>query len=266
MKGPVDITWLQLCGAATLILLHAGLSAWLKLNLGRKLLVAGLRTFIQLFALGYILVPVFSISHPALVVGMCLLMVILAARESTRRLSGTYSGGRLDIFVALLISTGLTAWFATSTLLAISTWWAPRYLIPLAGMILGNSLTGITLGLDRCINEVSENTDRIESRLAFAATRWEAMKPVVVESLRAGMIPILNTMSVVGLVTIPGMMTGQILGGTEPALAARYQIMIMFLIAGATAVGATLSVLMASRRVIGTDGRVHLDRLSMRDA
>ncbi|MBU1897720.1 ABC transporter permease, partial [Myxococcota bacterium] len=80
-------------------------------------------------------------------------------------------------------------------------------------MILGNSLNGVSLGLDRALALLDEGRDAVELRLALGATRWEAARPVAVEAIRVGMIPIINTMSVVGLVSIPGMMTGQILGG-----------------------------------------------------
>ena len=114
-------------------------------------------------------------------------------------------------------------------------------------MILGNALTGVSLGLDKMLGSLDEGRGRVELRLALGATAWEASRPEAAEAIRTGMIPILNAMSAVGLITIPGMMTGQILGGTPPVLAPRYQIMIMFLIAGAVALGVGVAVLLTVR-------------------
>ena len=100
--------------------------------------------------------------------------------------------------------------------------------------------------------------------LARGATWWEASRPVAAEAIRSGMIPILNSMSVVGLVSIPGMMTGQILGGTDPVLASRYQILILFLIAAATALGTAAAVLLSVRALFDADHRLRSDRLVRR--
>jgi putative ABC transport system permease protein len=131
-------------------------------------------------------------------------------------------------------------------------------------MILGNALTGVSLGLDRALGQLDEERDRIEGLLALGATWWEASRPVAADAVRTGMIPIINSMSVVGLVTIPGMMTGQILGGTSPVLAARYQILIMFLIAGAVALGTGTTVIAAVRAMFDADHRLRVDRFTRR--
>lgn len=261
MNGPVPVTTGGLAGAAALIVVNGVLSFWLGLGLERRLLLASARTIVQLLLLGYILVPIFRWQNPALVVGACVVMVVLASREAVRRGSRRYRRAWLHTFVALCVSALATGSMAVGVLIHIEPWWQPRYLIPLVGMILGNGLTGISLGLDRCLSELDDGRDRIEARLAFGATWWEAARPVATESLRAGMIPILNTMSVVGLVTIPGMMTGQLLGGTPPEQAARYQILIIFLIAAATGLGTLISVLMSLRRLFDREHRLRSDRI-----
>ncbi|MED6335091.1 MAG: ABC transporter permease, partial [Planctomycetota bacterium] len=139
--------------------------------------------------------------------------------------------------------------------------WEPRYLIPFLGMVLGNGLTGISLGLERCLRELDEGRVRVECLLALGATRWEASRVVAGEAVRAGMVPILNSMTVVGLVTIPGMMTGQLLGGVSPLTAARYQILIMFLIAATTAGGVTVVVVLCLRALFDDTHRLRLERL-----
>lgn len=264
MNGPLPIAPLALVGAAGLIAINAALSIWLRLDLERRLLIATLRTTVQLLIMGYVLVPIFRWKNPYLVVALCLVMVALAAREAIRRSARTYRGIGFNAFFSLMFAAGVTAVLGAAVFVGVEPWWQPRYLLPLLGMILGNSLTGISLGLDRCLLALDEGRDRIEALLALGASWWEAARPTVSESLRAGMIPILNSMSVVGLVAIPGMMTGQLLGGTPPELAARYQILIMFLIAAATAMGAALAILLTVRAVFDDQHRLRSERIVRR--
>jgi len=195
------------------------------------------------------------------VLGICAVMVVLAARAAVSRVSRGYAGMTLASLVALLVGAGATAVIGTGGIVGVEPWWEPRYLIPMLGMILGNGLTGISLGLETCLKQLDEERARIDAVLAFGATAWEAARPVAAESLRTGLIPILNSMTVVGLVTIPGMMTGQILGGTPPLQAAAYQMLILFLIAAATALGTLVSVLAAVRAVFDAEGRLRPERI-----
>lgn len=260
-SGPIDLSFAELAIAATLLLVNGVVSTWLGLGLGRRLLVAAVRTVVQLTLLGYVLVYVFDVHRGVLVGAMALLMVVLAAFESVRRTRHRYRGIRRDAFVSLVVAAGASTLLVTALVVRPDPWWAPRYLIPLLGMVLGNGLTGISLGLERCLSSFDDGRDRIELLLGAGATPWEAARPAAAEAIRTGLIPILNSMSVVGLVTIPGMMTGQILGGTSPGLAARYQMLVMFLIAGATAAGTTGVVLLAVRALFDQEGRLRSERL-----
>lgn len=263
MTGPVALGLWQLAGAAVLVLLNGVLSVWLRLGLERKLLVASLRTVVQLLIVGYLLAPVFAWDHPGPVLAVCALMVVLAGRAAARRSSRSYPGMQAVAVVSMALGAGLTALLATSSIIAVTPWYRPQYLVPLLGMMLGNTLTGVSLGLDGALAGLDRGRDLVEGRLALGASWWEAARPVARDSIRTGMVPILNAMSVVGLVTLPGMMTGQILAGSDPALAARYQILIMFLIAGATAAGTTLAVLVSLR--LGFDDAHRLRRGFVRE-
>ncbi|MEO1171347.1 MAG: iron export ABC transporter permease subunit FetB [Myxococcota bacterium] len=254
----------SLAGAAMLLLVNGALSIWLSLGLERKLLVASVRSVVQLAALGFVLVPVFAAHHPGWVVAWAVLMVTLAAVEATRRTSRTYRGMFAHAFIALALGAVVNAVLGTAVFIGVKPWWEPRYLIPLLGMILGNTLTGVSLGLDRALSQVDDGRGQVESMLALGATRWEATRPVAREAIRTGMVPILNAMSVVGLVTIPGMMTGQLLGGVPPHIAARYQILILFLIASTIAVCTSAAVLLGLRRVIDEEHRLRPERLRRR--
>ena len=259
MTGPIELTWLDLAVAATLILVNAGLSAMLGLGLGRKLLVAAARTVVQLTALGWVLVPVFGLGSPWPIAALGTLMIGLAARAAVGRSARTYPGAARVGFGSLLLAAGLTTVLGTAAVIGTDPWWTPRYFIPLLGMVLGNGLTGISLGLDRALSELDEGRARVEGRLALGATAREACRPLARDAIRTGMIPILNTMTVVGLVSIPGMMTGQLLGGTPPLQAARYQIVIMFLIAASTALGTAGMVLVSLRLAFDDAHRLRRD-------
>ena len=262
MPHAQDISLWGLAVAAGLLLVNAALSLWLRLALERRLLVAALRTFVQLSLLGYALVPVFRWASPWITLGIGLVMILLAAREGVKRAGRHVRGATLSTFFSLLLAALVTLSVAMRVVIGVDPWWEPRYVIPLLGMILGNALTGVSLGLDRALGELTDGRARVEASLVFGATRWEAARPVVQEALRAGLIPILNSMSVVGVVTIPGMMTGQMLGGTSPALAARYQIMIMFLIAATTALGAGLAILLTVFSCFDSECRLRSERIT----
>lgn len=262
MSGPLHLGPLALGGAAALLLLNGLASVWLGLGLERRLVIASLRATVQLALLALVLEPVFSWGHPGVVLALGLGMVALAGREGTRRVSRRYRGMVPAAVLSMGLAAGTTTVLASAVLIGVEPWYAPQYFIPLLGMILGNSLTGVALGLDRCLSGLADRQGEVEGLLAVGATPWEAARPIAADAVRSGMVPILNSMSAVGLVTIPGMMTGQILGGTPPGEAARYQLLILFLIAAAVALGTTTSVLLAHRALFDDQARLRLDRLT----
>ena len=137
---------------------------------------------------------------------------------------------------------GVSSWVLTAYALfvilrGIDQWYQPQYAIPLMGMVLGNTLNGISVGLGTLTSELAQRRGEIDTALSLGATRYEAALPTLRQAIRLGMTPIINSMTVVGLVSLPGMMTGQLLSGTSPIEAVKYQIMIMFLVASATALG-----------------------------
>jgi len=264
VDGPVPLTPLHLLLCAALLVAYGGISVGLRLGLVRRLAIASARATVQLSVLGLVLVPVFALASPWPVAAWCAVMVVLAGREAmartSRRVPGMFGGAVL----AMALGGAGTALFSTVVVLQLDPWWTPRYLVPLVGMVLGNALTGVSLGLDRVLTGLEQRRGEVEALLALGAGRWEACRDVAGDAIRTGMVPILNSMSAVGLVTIPGMMTGQILGGTDPLQAARYQLLILFVIAGAVAIGTTVAVGWAVRRVVDGELRLRLDRVSRR--
>lgn len=252
----------QLALAAGLVLVNGAVSVALRLGMEARLAVAAVRTVVQLALVGLVLEWVFDLARPVPVLALCLAMIVAAAVTAARRPDRSYRGIYRDSFVSMLISSLVVTLAAVVGILAVEPWYEPQYLIPLLGMLLGNSLTGISLGLDRLLTRIVDSRTSIEGRLALGATAWEATRPAVREALRTGMVPIVNTMSVVGIVSLPGMMTGQILAGADPGDAVRYQILILFMIAASTALGTLGAVLLGYRRLFDDRDRLRVERVT----
>jgi len=234
----LDPSWLQLALAAGLVIVAIGVSATRQLGLERDLAIAMVRTFIQLLAIGYILSFVFTNAIPGVIIAILFLMLGVAAWTVAGRQRRPTNTLRLLVLAALTTSCGLTLVLATQLILHIRPWYNPYYVIPLMGMVIGNSLNSATLAVERLDSDLRAGRDRVEALLALGATSREAAAAPVRSAMRAAMIPIINSMMVVGLVALPGMMTGQILGGSSPLVAIKYQILIMYMIAFATALTA----------------------------
>mgnify|MGYP000229968031 CR=1 FL=1 len=256
--SPIDLSL-----AALLVIGLALLSIPMRLQLSRQLLVAGSRTVVQLSLIGLVLKALFDHIHPAGLAVVAAVMVGVAGVEIMRRQKRRFAGiwgigvGTLSMFVSSFCVTVL----ALTVVIDIRPWYHPQYAIPLLGMILGNTMSGIAIGLDRLTATAWEQRAVIEARLSLGFGWSEAIEAIRREGIRSGLIPIINSMSVVGLVSLPGMMTGQILSGTLPVEAVKYQILIMFLIAGGTGFGTILAVSLGARRLFDDRERLRLDRL-----
>ena len=264
MSDLIQLGPLQLATATLLIVAAGVVSLALRLGVERRLAVAALRTVIQLGLLGLILERVFALDNPLLVIGLLLLMTVFAAREAVGRSSRSYRGILVDAWLTMAATCFVVGGVVTQVVVGVTPWYDPQYVIPLLGMILGNSLTGISLCLDRFMDHLEVRSAELELRIAFGATRREALAAPLRNAVRTGMIPIINSMAAAGIVSLPGMMTGQILAGSPPLQAVAYQIVVMFMIAAAVALGAMLVVILAGRRLMGPDATLRLDRLSGR--
>ncbi len=256
----------QLALAAALMAINVGLSLALRLGLTRSLIVASARMTAQLLLIGLVLGWVFALERPLPIVAIALVMTTLASiaavQRTRRRFVGIYWNSLVSTASAAFLVTG----FALLGILRIEPWFDAQYAIPLLGMVLGNVLNGISLALERFTEGVTTGRDQIELRLGLGATRWEAAHGLVADALRVGMIPTINAMMVMGIVSLPGMMTGQILAGADPTDAVRYQVVIMFMIASATALGAFGVTLLAFARLFDERSRLRLDRVRRVDA
>jgi len=235
--------------ASLLIFINGLLSVALKLGLARRFLIASVRMTVQLLIIGQILRYVFGVNNGVITLILMLLMWIAATHAALAHVDYRYKGIWLDGAAAVGGAAWLILAYALICVIQPPSWHEPQYSVPLLGMILGNTLSGVTLSLGSFMEGVRTECDRIESLLALGATRWEAARATIQQSVRTGLTPTLNAMTVAGIVSLPGMMTGQLLSGIDPTQAIRYQIVIFFLVSAGTSLSTVAIVLLAFRRL-----------------
>lgn len=259
----ISLTPLDLSIAAVLMIALSLLSMRMKLGLSRQIIIAGLRTTVQLLLIGLVLKSLFAHVHLGWIAFIAIFMLAVASREvmnrQTRRFAGWWGVGVGT--VSMSVSSFSITVLALTVIIDIKPWYEPQYAIPLLGMLMGNTMSGISIGLDRLTQTAYEQRAIIEARLTLGQEWKEAIENIRRESTRSGMIPIINAMTVAGLVSLPGMMTGQILAGNPPMEAVKYQILIMFLIAGGTGFGTIAAVWIGAYRLFDERQRLRLDRL-----
>ncbi len=249
--------------AASLVVLLAGLSLWLRLGIERSLLIAALRTAVQLTLIGLVLKAVFNNVHMLWVTLIAVVMLLIAGREvmarQKRRFIGAW-GFTMGTF-SMFVSTFSVMLLALLVIVDVRPWYTPQYAIPLLGMMFGNTMNGIALALDRLTQQAWHGRNVIEARLMLGESAEMAMADIRRESMRTGMIPMINAMAAAGLVSLPGMMTGQILAGVAPMEAVKYQILIMFMVTAGCGLGALIAVQAGARRLFDERQRLRLERL-----
>ena len=260
----ISLSPFDLSMAAILILALAGLSLILKLGLASRIIVAAMRTVAQLFLIGLVLKELFAQVNLLLIAVLSIFMLLIAGREvmarQKRRFGGMwgYGLGTLSMFIS---SFTLTV-YALIVVVGTEPWYTPQYAIPLLGMMLGNTMTGVSLALDKLTTSAWQQRAIIEARLTLGQDWRTAIGDITRDSVRIGMMPMINAMAAAGIVSLPGMMTGQILSGTEPMEAVKYQILIMFLITAGTGFSAMLATWLGARRLFDDRQRLRLERLS----
>lgn len=248
MNPILDLGWAQVAIAGGLVLVTALGSLIVRLGVAKDLLVGMVRTVGQLLLAGVVLKYIFAWDEWSLVLLAFAFMLVVAAWTAFRRVSkgvpGAFRIALLSLAVGSLITCAVVAW----AVVRVDPWYDPRYLIPLYGMILGNAMTGVSLALDRLAGEVARRRDEIEQLLLLGATSYQAVRAPIREALKASLIPSINALMVVGIVSLPGMMTGQILAGVAPLLAIRYQIVVMFMLTFAVAAASVVALFAVYRR------------------
>lgn len=254
--NPVDLAI-----ASSLILLLAALSWRMKLGVAQSLVIAAVRTVVQLTLIGFVLKILFEELHPLWLMPIALLMLLAAGREVIARQNKRLAGGFMVGTSAMFVSSFAITVLALLVVVQPAPWYQPQYAIPLLGMMLGNTMTGIAVGMERLLKTVNDEQDTIEQRLMLGETPRQALRNPMRDAARAGMIPIINAMAAAGIVSLPGMMTGQILAGSPPMEAVKYQILIMFMVSAGTGFGTLLALKLTAARLFDERARLRLDRL-----
>ncbi|MCG8670798.1 MAG: iron export ABC transporter permease subunit FetB [Pseudomonadales bacterium] len=220
-------------------------------QLSKDIFIAMIRLVLQLSLIALVLKYVFAERNILLIGGLGLVMVALAGYEVKNRISTgrTLAGTFWVSSFSMFISSYVICIFCLLTMIKADPWYHPQYAIPLLGMLLGNTLTGVSLSLNRLRDSFKVQRTLIESRLMLGEDIWQATLSQRREAMTSALIPTINSMAAAGIVSLPGMMTGQILAGADPELAVRYQIMIFLLIAAGTGFGTYLATYLGSKQL-----------------
>jgi putative ABC transport system permease protein len=225
------------------------------LRLGRELVRGALRAAAQLLAIGYLLRALFANERPHWVLLALTVMLVVAAWTSARRVLRGPAGRDLLLYALAAIAAGAATALVPVFVFIVPPrpWFEARYLVPIGGMMLSSAMNVVAQVLERLFASARAEAATIEQLLALGATPRQALAPYTRAALRAAMIPTINGLLTVGLVSLPGMMTGQIVGGVAPEQAVRYQIVIMYQLVAATAISGALVATLA-RRLLFTRG------------
>ena len=222
-------------------------------------------SILKVLLVGLVLEWVFRWERWYVVLALACVMTLIAGLTAASRNARHYAGMWLNTVVSVWVCAWIVTAFALLAVLqGIDKWYQPQYAIPLLGMVLGNTLNGVSVGLSTFTESLVTRRGEVETMLALGATRWEAARAPLREAVRTGMIPIINSMMVVGIVSLPGMMTGQLVTGMTPNQAVKYQIVIMFLVASATALGTVGVVVLSFLRLFTADHQFASERISLK--
>ncbi|KGB80142.1 hypothetical protein I307_03287 [Cryptococcus deuterogattii 99/473] len=256
------LTWTNVFIGFLFVIFDSVLSIILGLGIASSLLIAAVRCVIQLSIMGLVLGKVFASNNIWGVAGIAVLLNVLAAIEATynkakRRFSNMFP----LILLAMMSGTVPVSILGTNFAMAQHPFWKPDQFIPIIGMILGNAISAVGLAVNNVHKEFAENKDRIETYLAMGASRFEACRPVAVEALKMALLPTVNQLSVIGLVSLPGMMTGAIVGGKSVEQAARLQMIIMFMISASSALCTLLALFFCLTTLVDSRARLRPDKM-----
>jgi len=263
MEGPIPLATWEVALSGVLVLLNAALSFRFRLGQGWDWLIAGARMVAQLSLMGVVLHFIFRQEAFWLTALAALVMLAFAGREVMARQARKlpfWQGYGLGTGAMLFASFVVTI-LALQTVIRPDPWHAPWVALPLLGMVMGNTMTGTALTLNTLTDTFYRDRKVIEARLALGHSFSAATESALRHSMRTGLMPVINSMSAAGLVSLPGMMTGQILAGAPPVEAVKYQILIMFLIAAGTGLGTLVAVSIGSKHLFDERQRLCLDRL-----
>jgi len=260
-----DLGWSHVGIGFSFIVVNTAISHVLHLHVGTSLAIAAIRCVMQLTAMATILQSVFATKNLWAVVGIAVVLNVLGTLETvvikaSRRCQNMFAG----VLVAMMASTIPVSILGVKFAMRVVPFWTPEQFIPVMGMLCGNAIATIMVSQSYVLKELDENRDKTETLLAFGASRFEACRPLAVDALRLALMPIVNQMSVIGIISIPGMMTGAILGGANVEQAARLQMIIMFMISASSGLSCIAATLFTLYECVDSEHRIRGDRIYTR--
>lgn len=257
MNGIIDLSVWQVAIAYIFVLIVIAIVRIRKINKEKEIVISSVRMTLQLILTGYILVYIFKNPSPLITVGILLLMEIFAIYTIFKKFKGKLSNPLKKIIaISMFIGTLSCLMYFLFVVVRISPWYSPQYFVPIAGMLIGNSMTGISLGIKSLIEGMSTQKNLIEEALILGATPQAASRNIINSTFDSAIMPTINSMVGMGIVFLPGMMTGQILSGTSPTMAVAYQIAIMFGILGAVALTVIIMLQLGYRTFFNAEAQL----------
>ncbi|MBW4601148.1 MAG: iron export ABC transporter permease subunit FetB [Calothrix sp. FI2-JRJ7] len=256
MPEIIKLDFTDLGIAVALMAITIGLSAWEKLGIEIKLLMATGRTILQLMVLGYVLDFIFAIDNAIAVLAILAVIITIAAIITRNRISQKIPLVLPLVWGAMFISTSVSMIYTNYLIIQPQRWFEPRYVIPLALMVIAGAMNAAVIAGERLVKTIDTSHLEIETHLSLGATPTQAVAEYRKEAIRAGIIPTINQMTLVGMVTIPSFFTGQLLGGVKADEAISYQIVVLFMIAFANLVTTILVTRGLSRQFFNSNAQL----------
>lgn len=249
--------------AASFVLINGAVTTLLALGIARSLFVSAARMVIQLTLLAFVLRWLFAFEAMIVTVTGMLIMAIFAGLEVVLRQEKTAGGfGTGTVASSIILAAVVVVTMPTLILLvAAEPWYRPQVALPIFGIVAGNAMTGIALTLSSFTDAIHREAPLVEARLAIGETRTQALGDVLRQAVKIGLMPTINAMAAIGLVTFPGIMTGQLLANADPLQAAKYQMLVMFMIAGSSSLAIVAAAYAMLYRITDARHRLRLDRL-----
>lgn len=253
------ISYWGVAAAYGLLIIPLAVLLWMRVRLIGQMLIGGIRMTVQLLLVGFYLQVVFNLDNPWLNVAWVLVMLLVADISIIRGAQMRLRKLALPIFLALLIGISIPLLYFLGVILHLPNLLDARFVIPIGGMILGNCLRANIIGIRRFYQSIRDGEKAFCQQLADGATLHEATKPYLRHTIEEALAPTLATMATIGLVSLPGMMTGVILGGSDPRVAVMYQIAIMIAIFTGTNITVFLGILLSRKTAFDAFGMLKKD-------
>lgn len=261
MTSITDISYWELALGFLIIIIPVAFFLFYRIRLTKAVIISLIRMVIQLGLVAFYLEWIFALNKAWLNSLWVILMISVGAHTSISRIGLNWRYFVFPMFVAGLTSVVIIDIFFLGFILKLDYFFDARYFIPITGMVLGNSLNHNIVGLSSYFKGLSEKSDLYYFLLTNTGNTKLALRPFIAESIKSGLNPLIGTMSVIGLISLPGMMTGQILGGSSPVIAIKYQIMIMLAIFAGCTINLFLSIIFSNRFVFDGYGRLKRNML-----